>query len=395
VCGIVAILRRPGGRALRDGAAVLDHLAAALAAAQSGDPTTGLTAAAEHIEQADAQLRGAPGVRLLLDDRGVAARAEALATAIGDALTAVERDLDAGGLVPAGSDLEALNAALLRAKDAAWAVGRDRMPTARAVADLAGTDLGWSAVEGYTSIQEALAALDRLEVRGRDSAGLTVLVRDHGLVLDDPGTAALLGARLDDPLLRSGAVRTDEGHLLFVYKAAAEIGELGDNTRALRAAIRADEALRLALDSDDARSLVLAHTRWASVGIVSEPNAHPLDSAEVGSGDDRSSPPRSTATSTTSPTSPRLPTSRSRRRSPPTRRSSRPSCRAAWQAVPTCSRRSARPSPRSRGASRSRPPPRGRRRRSPWRCGAAVKPSTSVSPMMRSSSRASPTASSS
>ena len=35
--------------------------------------------------------------------------------------------------------------------------------------------------------------------------------------------------------------------LSFVYKAAAEIGELGDNTAVLRAAIRDDPLLHLAL----------------------------------------------------------------------------------------------------------------------------------------------------
>ena len=66
-----------------------------------------------------------------------------------------------------------------------------------------------------------------------------------------------------------------------MYKAAAEIGELGDNTRALRAAIASDDLLRLALAGDDAEALVLGHTRWASVGLISQPNAHPLDSQEL------------------------------------------------------------------------------------------------------------------
>ncbi|MCA8977464.1 MAG: hypothetical protein KDC98_22265, partial [Planctomycetes bacterium] len=58
---------------------------------------------------------------------------------------------------------------------------------------------------------------------------------------------------------------------------AAEIGELGDNIAALRAAIMGDELLQLVLREPDCELLVLAHTRWASVGIISEPNAHPLN----------------------------------------------------------------------------------------------------------------------
>src|SRR5204862_4494074 len=76
------------------------------------------------------------------------------------------------------------------------------------------------------------------------------------------------------------AVRTPAGHLSLVYKAAAEIGDLGDNTAALRQAIRDDALLHLAVQADGAECAVLGHTRWASVGIISQPNAHPLNQEE-------------------------------------------------------------------------------------------------------------------
>ena len=87
---------------------------------------------------------------------------------------------------------------------------------------------------------------------------------------------------VDDPLFVDRSVRVVDGHLGFVYKAAAEIGELGDNTAAMREAIAADELLHRSLMADGAEATVLAHTRWASVGIISEPNAHPVNSEEIG-----------------------------------------------------------------------------------------------------------------
>ena len=104
------------------------------------------------------------------------------------------------------------------------------------MAELAGPEPGTAAIEACLSLQQVLSAIDRLEVRGRDSAGIHVLVHGHGLDLDAPSVRALLDGRDDDPRFVSGAVRVADGHLAFVYKAAAEIGELGDNTAALRAA---------------------------------------------------------------------------------------------------------------------------------------------------------------
>ena len=134
----------------------------------------------------------------------------------------------------------------------------------------------------FAAVQIALSAIDRLEVRGRDSAGLHLLVWGHGLDLGSDAVRRLLAGRDSDALFGSGSVRAAEGNLAFVYKAAKEIGELGDNTAALRAAIAADGLLHLALAAPTARVTVLGHTRWASVGIISEANAHPLNQEEEG-----------------------------------------------------------------------------------------------------------------
>jgi glucosamine--fructose-6-phosphate aminotransferase (isomerizing) len=286
MCGIIAVVRRPGARSAPGADQVVGPLHDAVAALAGSRPLVeACSSAAELIEASDHLLRGAEGVWALVHDRRLLAEVGGVCTALSAAVAGIEARLDAAATDAGGHDLaeiEAVNAAVVRVKDAVWAVERDRVRTARAVADLAGSEPGWAATEAYTSIQQALAAIDRLEVRGRDSAGLHVLVRDHGLDLSSPTVAGLLAGRDDDPLFRSGTVRVVDGCLAFVYKAAAEIGELGDNTRALRDAVRADDLLRLAVNGDDAVAVVLGHTRWASVGIISQPNAHPVDSAELG-----------------------------------------------------------------------------------------------------------------
>jgi len=134
----------------------------------------------------------------------------------------------------------------------------------------------------YLAVETVLQAVDRLEVRGRDSAGLSVWVH-----LDEADRALLAGslAGRADPLLRSGsAVVTGDG-VCFVYKHAAIVGKLGDNGTALRLALRDDADLHAVLALPSAAVTVLAHTRWASVGRISEANAHPVDSRIAGADD--------------------------------------------------------------------------------------------------------------
>jgi glucosamine--fructose-6-phosphate aminotransferase (isomerizing) len=289
MCGIIAVVRRQSGRALPDPAAVcdpLDHASRLLDALVSAgtdlpaDTATMVAEAAAWVQGADLLLRGVPGVRSLIETSGLAARISNLIDGIDLQVRAFEVVLDRDTVIT-GTELERLNASLIELKDAVWAVRRDRLRAAEGVLALIGTGANPSAIAVGLSMHQALSALDRLEVRGRDSAGLHLLLRGHGIDLDSPALRAELAARHADPLFGSMALRTPEGHLSLVYKAAAEIGELGDNTRVLRECIATDPLLIQALASADVEAVVLGHTRWASVGIISQPNAHPLNSDEL------------------------------------------------------------------------------------------------------------------
>ncbi len=273
MCGIVGVISRPATRPVPSPDAVLGLLDAAIATI--GDPV----AVARQAGAADLLLRGVPGVLALTHHH------ELVAAIVGrlDQLDSYVDDLDAllesGGHDPI--ELERLSAQAIAVRDVLWALRNDRLRTAREVSALTGRDASAGAVAAYLAIQQALSAIDRLEVRGRDSAGIHVLVDQHALDVDDPSVSAALEARMHDPTFQSGSVRVCGDVLSFVYKAAAEIGELGDNTRVIRNAVSADDLLRRAVASDEARVSVLGHTRWASVGIISEPNTHPLNSDEL------------------------------------------------------------------------------------------------------------------
>ena len=282
MCGIVAVLKRRSARQPPQAATLVDRMQSALEhlTGPSGDLVAGLAAAGEQLGWVDRQLKGTPGLTALISDPALGPKLESGTQEIGRVIQALDSRIDSEAGTVSPEEVEQVNAALIAVKDRLWAIEHDRLGTAREVAALAGSGPSVSAVESYGSIQTALAAIDRLEVRGRDSAGLHILVWDHGLDLDDPQVARLMGSR-NDPLFTSGVVRTASGALGFVYKAAAEIGELGDNVAAIRRGILNDGLLRRALEGASARATVLGHTRWASVGTISEANAHPLDGWEA------------------------------------------------------------------------------------------------------------------
>ncbi len=235
MCGIVAVLSRPASRRPPTGSEIRRLL---------GGQGDGLRAG---VTEAVQQLAGPAGLTCLVRD--AALRAEV------------------------AESVKRIDANEEPLADALWCLREDRLATASAVADFLGADASGATEElvaAWWSIQVALSALDRLEVRGRDSAGIAVIV--------SVGEPSVPEPEVPDALGRSGSRWHDGNVSAYVYKTAVEVGELGDNTRALRSALATDESLRATLARPGARCAVLAHTRWASVGLITEPNAHPVAS---------------------------------------------------------------------------------------------------------------------
>lgn len=143
-------------------------------------------------------------------------------------------------------------------------------------------------------INTVLNSLDFLEVRGRDSAGISLMFtlekndfQDFDSALKKNKLADNFKNRLNINVLTNRVIslsraEDEKGNetvaINLTYKFASEIGSLGDNTRFLRRQICEDTILHLLADFPCKNHTVSAHTRWASVGAINEPNCHPVDS---------------------------------------------------------------------------------------------------------------------
>lgn len=133
--------------------------------------------------------------------------------------------------------------------------------------------------------EQVLESIDKLEVRGRDSAGVAVAFilpadRDPELSLSAAQKAefadrcSIANADTRQVLVR----KLDDGRTAcrFLYKVAQLVGQLGDNGSALRDFIVGDDLLWQMAEGLETVNII-AHTRWASNGIISVPNCHPVD----------------------------------------------------------------------------------------------------------------------
>ena len=157
--------------------------------------------------EVDTALRGLPGVLALKGQPEVVAALSARLNRLDEFRAAREAELDANAGELSADALETANAELFELADVLWAIRNDRFRTAREVEALAGRDASDAALAAYLVAQQAFSAIDRLEVRGRDSAGIHFYVWGHDI--DSDTLAALVAERGNDPLFENGSVVAD------------------------------------------------------------------------------------------------------------------------------------------------------------------------------------------
>jgi glucosamine--fructose-6-phosphate aminotransferase (isomerizing) len=194
--------------------------------------------------------------------------------------------------------VDVLTRRLEELKDVSWSLTTEILQNVAQITDLLGADgrrdgLPPGQLMVYKNINTVLNSIDRLEVRGRDSAGISLMFiledsayRAFGAAVDRENLLEELQERSARALLVNGGITVHELKgaaerpqvtVTLTYKVAAEIGRLGDNIRFLRQQIKKDRIFHLLMACPHVNHTVSSHTRWASVGAITEANCHPVD----------------------------------------------------------------------------------------------------------------------
>ena len=194
--------------------------------------------------------------------------------------------------------VDVLTRRLEELKDVTWSLKTEILQNIAQITDLLGADgrldgLPPGQLMVHKNINTVLNSIDRLEVRGRDSAGISLMFilkdsayRGFSAAVARENLLAELQERSARALLVNGGITVHElggaadrpqVTITLTYKVAAEIGRLGDNIRFLRQQIKKDRIFHLLVACPHVNHTVSSHTRWASVGAITEANCHPVD----------------------------------------------------------------------------------------------------------------------
>jgi len=197
-------------------------------------------------------------------------------------------------------DMETINSRQVLMKDILWSLEKDLLENTGKILMLSGAeradDLSHETFRKIKKLNFLLNSLDRLEVRGRDSAGVQIsfTLRDRrGLenilkILREKGlynhfqNRIRPGELINGSMVLSSSPGKKSPTLSFVYKTSSIIGDLGQNTRELRQAIAQDRIFHEFSKQKIACEISMAHTRWASVGSITEENCHPVNNFTPG-----------------------------------------------------------------------------------------------------------------
>ncbi len=181
-------------------------------------------------------------------------------------------------------------------KDVSWSISSEILENIKKISDLYPVEKDSASpgtIKFFKSINAVLNSIDRLEVRGRDSAGISIMLyltkhefENFNQAIIKNGLKEELDSRMIWDILVNRSISINETKsehgiplvgIAVIYKVAAEIGNLGDNIKFLRKEIQNDPIFQILSGYPLEYQTILSHTRWASVGSITEPNCHPVD----------------------------------------------------------------------------------------------------------------------
>ncbi|MFH2092643.1 MAG: SIS domain-containing protein [Pseudomonadota bacterium] len=197
-------------------------------------------------------------------------------------------------------EVEIISFRIEQLHDILWCIQKEILENVAAISHLAmgleatGNSRGLAV---FKRINAVLNSIDRLEVRGRDSSGISVLFtftkdefENYRSGMIKAGLSERLKQRTNHLVLSNNSITVNDTYpgndnhqvsISFAYKFAAEIGALGDNVAFIRSQIKNDLMLQLLSSYNFIGNSVSAHTRWASVGDISVANCHPMDNTPM------------------------------------------------------------------------------------------------------------------
>ena len=154
-------------------------------------------------------------------------------------------------------------------RDVAWAVEKEILENFRKIRDLfpeAHLALSDETIQVFKNINAVLNSIDRLEVRGRDSAGVSLMFvlgkeafESFSETLDNTALRESFEGRKNRPVMVNNGISILQPAaggsngtvtVALTYKVAAEIGSLGDNVIFLRWQIKNDPILQTLVNFD-------------------------------------------------------------------------------------------------------------------------------------------------
>ena len=194
------------------------------------------------------------------------------------------------------SDIDAISSDLENLQDISWCLKKEILKNIHDIGNLSmGLERSHNneGLKIFKRINAVLNSIDRLEVRGRDSAGISIMFtltkKEFEKFLESlsiDGLSERFKKRTNHLVLSNNSITIKDSFaengshfvtISFAYKFAAEIGALGDNVSFIRSQIKNDSMLQHLSNYHFAANSISAHTRWASVGDITIANCHPQD----------------------------------------------------------------------------------------------------------------------